>query len=326
MISKKIKIEYFIIILIIILIIVLYPVSLFSDNVSKIDNDKQHKVALILTGGAARGYCHIGVLSVLEEYNIPIDFIIGISMGSVVGGYYSYGYSINQMLEIARNFSLMSLVEIDRPFTGFLSGEKLENIFIKHVDFINIENLKKKLLIIATDLNAQKMVVFDHGPLYIAMRASTAIPGVFDPVLYKGMLLVDGGIFTNYPIDLAKKMGADIIIVSNVAVATTMPRSKMLNMILKAGSNFVEKNKSKLKEYPLNNKLNLKSILTRTMLIIEENQHISKNINMSDVDFMIEPVSDQIKPFDFYKVDEGYKLGRSATLKIIDKILDKLNR
>ena len=323
---KLIKINYSFVILIIVVAMMIFftPIDSFSDNVSNSHNFKRHKVGLILTGGAARGYCHVGVLSVLEEYHIPIDFIIGISMGSIVGGYYSYGYSIDQMINIARHFKLMSLIEINRPFTGFLSGDKLEKIFIRDVDHVNIENLKKKLIIIATDLITQKMVIFDHGPLYIAMRASSAIPGVFDPVKYKNMLLVDGGVLTNYPIDLARKMGADIIIVSNVAVATTMPRSKMLNMILKIGNNFIEKHMDKLKQQPINKNLNLKSILARTMLLIEENQHMSNNINLKNIDFMIEPVSDEIKPFDFYKVDEGYKLGRIATLKVINKIIDRL--
>ncbi len=304
----------------------LKPNDSFSDSIVSKNKRHKHKVCLILTGGAARGYCHVGVLSVLEEYKVPIDFIIGVSMGSIVGGYYSHGYSINQMLEIARSFKLMSLIDINKPFTGFLSGEKLEKFFIKYVDSTDIKDLKKKLYITATDLKTQKMVVFDHGPLYIAMRASSAIPGVFDPVEYKGMLLVDGGVLTNYPINLAKKLGADIIIVSNVSVTTTMPRSKMLDMIIRVGNNFIEKNIDKLREQPINRNLNLKSILARTMLLIEENQHISKDVNLENIDFMIEPVSDQIKPFDFYKVEEGFELGRTATLKIIDKIVERLQK
>ncbi|HHE64466.1 MAG TPA: hypothetical protein ENL09_00400, partial [Bacteroidetes bacterium] len=193
-------------------------------------------------------------------------------------------------------------------------------------DYTDIKDLKKKLYITATDLKTQKMVVFDHGPLYIAMRASSAIPGVFDPVEYKGMLLVDGGVLTNYPIDLAKKLGADIIIVSNVSVTTTMPRSKMLDMIIRVGNSFIEKNIDKLREQPINRDLNLKSILVRTILLIEENQHICKDVNLKNIDFMIEPVSDQIKPFDFYKVEEGFELGRTATLKIIDKIVERLQK
>ena len=100
----------------------------------------------------------------------------------------------------------------------------------------------------------------------------------------------------------------------------------MINMILKVGKDFIEKHKDKLNQYSINKKLDLKNILFRTMVMIEENQNISRKINMKNIDFMIEPVSGEIKPFDFYKVDEGYRLGRTATLKIIDKITNRLNK
>ncbi len=306
----------FVIITILFLLLSIVPFNSYSGD--------SHKVALILTGGAARGLCHIGVISVLEEYKVPIDIIIGISMGSIVGGYYAYGYSVEDMLKIAGDFRLSSLIEIEKPFTGFLSGEKLEKIFIRDVDFAKIENLKKKLLIIATDINSGKMVIFDRGPLYIAMRASSAIPGVFDPVLYKGKVLVDGGVLTNYPVNLAKRLGADTVIVSNVTVSQTMPRSRLVNRLLEIGREYVNSHKDKFMINKYNSELNLKYILFRTLLLIETNQRLSNNFSRNNVDFIIEPVSDEIKPFDFYKVEEGFMLGRKATLKIIDKIVEKV--
>ncbi len=321
---KEIFKRPFLVFLLAIFAVLLIQKDIYADAGTLPNKNNRHKVALILTGGAARGLCHIGVINVLEEYGVPIDLLIGISMGSIVGGYYAYGYSVDKMLEIARGFKLSSLIEIDRPFTGFLSGEKLEKIFIRDVDRVNIEDLKKKLLIIATDITDQKMVVFDRGPLYIAMRASSAIPGVFDPVVYNGKVLVDGGVLTKYPIDLAKKFGADIIIVSNVSVSQTMPRSRLVNRLIEVGREYVDRHIDRFMLNKYNRELNLKNILFRTLMLIETSHRIDKSVNLKDIDFMIEPVSDEIKPFDFYKVDEGYELGRKATLKVINGIVKRL--
>jgi len=288
-------------------------------------NSELPKVALILTGGAARGLCHIGVIKVLEENNIPIDMIIGISMGSIVGGYYAYGYTVEHMLEKARQFSLLSLIDLNYLSRGFLSGEKLQhNIFERDVDFARIEELGKPLYILSTDLITGSVYIFDHGPLSVAMRASSAIPGVFDPVVYNGRILVDGGILTSIPVFLAKEKGADIIIVSNVSVSRNMQRSKMANRLYRFALEYVERNRKKLEEKTRMKEQNILEVIFRTLLLIENNQGIGEGYDESLVDFTIEPVGNEIKPFDFYKVDEGYKLGREATEKIIDRIKERV--
>jgi NTE family protein len=138
-------------------------------------------VVLVLSGGAARGLAHVGVISVLEEYKIPIDLIVGSSFGSIVAGYYGYGYSIEQMLGFARKFTLWSLRDLRFPLRSFFNGDKEEDIFKRDIGDVKIENLKIPVVILAADLKKKEAVIFESGRLSIAMRASSAFPGLFDP-------------------------------------------------------------------------------------------------------------------------------------------------
>jgi len=302
----------------IIITILLLRVSIYANE------NKLPKVAVVLSGGAARGIAHIGVISVLEEYNVPIDIIVGVSMGSIVGGYYAYGYTIDEMLSKARNFSLKSLIDFNNPKDGFLSGEKEQAIFNRDLDDAKIEELEIPLIIVSTNIDNGKVFIFDKGPLKIAMRASSAIPGVFDPVYYNGNRLVDGGVLNDVPIDIAKKMGADIVIVSNVSAFRTMNKSKIAKKISDFTLNYVSENREKFNfEEKLSNN-NIISMLYKTLLLIEQNQKVNVKSNISDPDFLIKPLHNEIKPLNFYKVDEGYELGRKATLKIIDEIVARI--
>jgi len=289
------------------------------------DEKEFPRVALVLSGGAARGLAHIGVISVLEEYHVPIDIIIGVSMGSIVGGYYAYGYSIDEMLSKARDFSLKSLIDFNNPKDGLLSGEEEEAIFRHDLDDVQMESLKIPLVILSTNIDTGEIFTFNTGPLTVAMRSSSAIPGVFNPVYYNGYTLVDGGVLNDIPIDIAKDMGADVIIVSNVSALETLGKSLIAQKIYQFALNYISANKEKLifKDKLSNN--SMRSILYKTLILIEQNQKIDIKQKISRADFIIEPVHNEIKPFDFYKVDEGYDLGREATLLVIDNIVQKIN-
>jgi NTE family protein len=282
------------------------------------------KVALVLSGGAARGLAHIGVISVLEEYKIPIDIIVGVSMGSIVGGYYAYGYSAGEMLQKAKSFSILSLLDLNRTNSMILSGEKEEDIFRRDLGDTNIEDLGIQVIILSTNIETGEMFIFDKGPLSTAMRASSAIPGVFDPVFYEGKTLIDGGILDDFPIDVAKKMGAEIVIASNVSVLEMMDKDSVAKRVYDATFKLLKRHEEKLsftKYVPDDAILN---ILFRTFILIEKNEQFNLDRENPDVDFIIEPVNREIKPFDFYKADEGYELGRRATLKIIAEIVKKV--
>lgn len=179
------------------------------------------KIALVLGGGAARGFAHVGVIRVLEQEKIPIDMIVGTSVGSLIGAIYAANQNSFElewtafMLEKDHLFDFTVL----SAFTsmGPVKGDKLEEFVRSKVPVPNIENLKLPFAAVATDLNRGSRVVLDRGPVAKAVHASSAIPGVFNPVDYQGRLLVDGGVMDNIPISVARERGADIVIAVDIS-------------------------------------------------------------------------------------------------------------
>lgn len=207
--------------------------------------DNRPKVGLVLSGGGAKGFSHIGVIKVLEEEGIPIDVIVGTSIGSLVGGIYSLGYTSEQMEQLVRdqNWEQVLSDDVSRlylsphdqmlkqrylfslPFNsqrkltlpqGMIRGQNVLNLFCGLAANVPADADFTKFPIpfaaIATNLENGDEEVLDHGFLPTAMFASMAIPGVFRPGVHNDKLLVDGGIVNNFPVDVAKRMGADIII------------------------------------------------------------------------------------------------------------------
>lgn len=206
---------------------------------------ERKKVGVVLSGGGAKGMAHIGVLKVIERAGIPVDYVVGTSMGAIVGGLYSIGYDANALDSLVRcqdwRYLLSDMVEpqnqsmrerynqstylLSRPVIrttglaaegGLLSGHNLANLFawltVGYHDSISFDNLPIPFACVATDMVDYSEVVFRSGWLSQAMRASMAIPGVFTPVRIDSMVLVDGGLKNNYPVDVARGMGADLII------------------------------------------------------------------------------------------------------------------
>ena len=203
------------------------------------------KVGLVLGGGGAKGAAEVGVLKVLEEAGIPIDYIAGTSIGAIVGGLYAIGYDAADIDSLYRNQDWLFLLsdQVKRESETFLSKEEREK-YIVHIPLSkerkvslptgyvkgqNIFNLFSKLTVgyhqvddfsnlpipyrcVAVDLVDGKEEVLSSGSLPLAMRASMSIPGVFAPVEWKGKMLVDGGALNNLPVDVAREMGADVII------------------------------------------------------------------------------------------------------------------
>ena len=206
---------------------------------------RQQKVALVLSGGGAKGVAHVGVLNVLERVGIPVDIIVGTSMGSIVGGLYSIGYtarSLDSMMRVQDWDFLLSdkVYRYNLPFAereqedrylfsysfgphnmpgqpvGFIRGQNVNNLFtdltIGFHDSLDFRSFRIPFACVAADMMTRKEVVFDRGNLVLAMRASMAVPGVFTPVAVDSMMLVDGGVLNNFPVDVARAMGADIVI------------------------------------------------------------------------------------------------------------------
>ena len=224
---------------------------------------QRKKVGLVLSGGGAKGVAHIGVLKVLEEAGIPIDYIAGTSMGAIVGGLYSVGYSahaLDSMVRVQNWPFLLSdkVYRYDLPFSeketnekylislafsqkkglsvpaGFVSGQNIYNLFsnltVGYHDSISFHTLPIPFACVSANMVNGKQVVMDSGILPLAMRASMAIPGAFSPVLLDSMVLVDGGISNNFPVDVAKQMGAEITI--GVDLSTGLKDAEGLNSIM----------------------------------------------------------------------------------------------
>jgi NTE family protein len=179
------------------------------------------KIALVLGGGAARGFAHVGVIRALEQEKIPIDMVVGTSVGGLIGAIYASDLSSFDLewtaFQLEKDdifdFGVLNAV----AGMGFAKGDKLEAWVKSHIKTTNIENLKIPFAAVATDLNWGYKVVLDTGSVARAIRASAAIPGVFQPVQHQGKILVDGGVVDNIPISVAKAKGADIVIAVDIS-------------------------------------------------------------------------------------------------------------
>jgi NTE family protein len=173
------------------------------------------KIALVLGSGGARGFCHIGVLKVLEEYNIKPDIVVGSSMGAIIGGFYCAGMPIDEMINLANKINQATITDFDflpGKKLGFVNGNRVKAIFLKYLGDKKIEDLKIKYAAVATDILTGESVMITRGEVWKAMRASMSIPMYFKPFEYEGRLLIDGGVLYRLPIPQAYKLGADITI------------------------------------------------------------------------------------------------------------------
>lgn len=188
------------------------------------------KVAVVLSGGSALGFAHIGVLKVLEENDIPVDIIVGTSMGALVGAVYCCGVSLDEMQKFASKFKTTDFFDWNFNKSGLFSGKGVMRAINKMLPDTNIESLNKTFACVSCDLISEKEVVFRTGNLRDAVRASLSIPGVFVPKYLEDQVLVDGGVINNLPEDVAMKMGADVIISVDVLSKYHL-KSKPKNMI-----------------------------------------------------------------------------------------------
>lgn len=223
------------------------------------------KVGVVLSGGGAKGVSHICVLRTIEEAGIPIDYIAGTSMGAIVGGLYAMGYTTDELDSLVRHSDWDFLLS-DRPprkelspfqrerqerfvlniplsktakpeMSGFVHGRNLGNMLARLTvgfhDSISFDSLQIPFACVATNLANGEEVDMRSGVLATAIRASMAIPGVFTPVVSEGRTLVDGGLSNNFPVDVARRMGADIVIGTTVqrAFSDTMPAAGMQGVV-----------------------------------------------------------------------------------------------
>lgn len=182
------------------------------------------KIGLALGGGAARGFAHIGVIKALEAQGIVPDVVVGTSAGSVVGALYAAGNSGFDLQHVAMDMDEAEISDWAMPFfskgSGVLKGDALQAYVNKAVKNVPIERLKIPFGAVATDLNTGKPILFQRGNTGQAVRASSAVPSVFQPVKIGTHSYVDGGLVAPVPVKFAKEMGADFIIAVNISTQT----------------------------------------------------------------------------------------------------------
>jgi NTE family protein len=182
------------------------------------------KIGLALGGGAARGFAHIGVIKALEAQGIYPDIVVGTSAGSVVGAMYAAGNDGFALQKIAMDMDEATISDWALPLfgktSGVLKGEALQSYVNKAVKNVTMEKLKLKFGAVATDLNSGKPILFQRGNTGQAVRASSAVPSLFQPVRIGERSYVDGGLVAPVPVRYAREMGADFIIAVNISTQT----------------------------------------------------------------------------------------------------------
>lgn len=289
---------------------------------------KIKKVRLVLGSGGARGVAHIGVIERLEENGYEIVEVIGCSMGAVIGGMYAAGKMEDYkkwMISLTKK-KVFDLLDFTLTSQGFVKGEKL---FAQHLEVagkIDIESLRIPFTAVATDMIHSKEVHFTSGDLYKALRASVSIPGVFVPVVYEDMVLVDGGVLNPLPINLAKKKRDEII----VAVDLNARKNDKLQTYIKSKvkeekqnsdfKNWVDSILPKsFKDVGKNKEAQEIEIQSFSLLEMMNNTFSLTQDRLTDLmlelhkpDLLIEIPRDVCETFEFYRSKEIIEIGRKA--------------
>lgn len=249
------------------------------------------KVGLALSGGAARGFAHLGVLKVLVEHNIPIDFIAGTSAGSVVGSGFAAGLDIEKLIELGRKMSWFRMTGFSYSTKGILSSNSMGEFLRKSYPFTKFEDLPIPFAAVATDLESgEEVVLSKKGDLIAAVQASCAIPGIFRPIDIDGKQLIDGGVVAAVPTKAVRKLGAELIIAVDV---------------ISCGATY------------WGTPTTLVGIVFQSMMMLL--REVSKAHHYR-ADALIVPKIAHLRPDEIGKMDEFIKLGEEAALEKIDEI------
>jgi len=295
------------------------------------ETKERPKIALVLGSGGARGLAHIGVLKILEKLKIPIDMVIGSSMGALIGGAYASGLSATQIEGIACETNWLKVARILFPkrlqMAGLLDGGRVQDFLISLIGEKNIQDLNIPFACVATDIMTGDEIILNSGSVAESIRASTSFPFLFSPMKIDGRLLVDGGVVNPLPTNVARNMGATKII----AVITTSPIKRHFEKIksekitssnrimtainsssfYKRHSNYIEKENN----ISINSEENTITSLGIRQQMIQvgttmENMILNLRLDAEPADILISPNLDDIQFMDFTNAKDIIMLGQ----------------
>ncbi|WP_136419307.1 patatin-like phospholipase family protein [Herbaspirillum sp. ST 5-3] len=258
---------------------------------------RQVKIGLALGGGAARGFAHIGVIKALEAQGIVPDLVVGTSAGSLVGALYAAGNNGFALHKLALEMDEATISDWSVPFfskaTGVLKGEALQNYVNRTVNNVPLEKLKIPFGAVATDLHNGQPILFQRGNTGLAVRASSAVPSVFQPVKIGEHSYVDGGLVSPVPVRFAREMGADFVIAVNISSQPdAQPSSSNLDVLL------------------------------QTFAIMGQSIN---HYELKDADIVIQPRLGTMKGSDFPARNTAILAGEQATAALLPEIKRRLN-
>ena len=283
-------------------------------------------ISLVLSGGAARGLAHIGVIEELEKQGFEIKSIAANSMGAFVGGMYAMGklHEYKEWVVTLAKKDVFSLIDFTISSQGLIKGEKIFNKMKTFFPDKNIEDLRIPFVAIAADITNNKEVIFTKGSIYDAVRASVSIPTIFTPAKRDNTILVDGGVVNPIPLNRVKRIKGDILVASyvNADIPYNKPviskeEDERKNSVYKQK---VKEFKNKLNEIlPKNGKekLNYFTLLNKSTSLLTHSLSVM-NIEKYKPDMLINTSRYIAGAFDFFKAKELIEAGRVATRKSIE--------
>ena len=285
------------------------------------------KVALVLSGGGARGMAHIGVIEELEKHGYDIVSVTGTSMGSVVGAVYAMGKleEFKDWLYTLDKLKVFRLMDFTLSKQGLLKGEKVLNKMQEFMEDRNIEDLNIPYAAVAVDILNKREVVFREGKVYDAIRASIAIPGILTPVKSMETLLVDGGLMANVPVKYVQKNDDELIVAVEVNGGISMEKESTTKEAEEDHRFFLQKQLGGLYEYlGINNhpkgeeKLGYLDLINRTISLMTHEMGLLL-LDKYPPDILIEVSGERCGIFDFYKAEEIVERGRMAAFKVLQE-------
>ncbi|MDO8886499.1 patatin-like phospholipase family protein [Candidatus Oleimmundimicrobium sp.] len=289
------------------------------------------KVGLVLSGGGAKGVAHLGVLKVLEKENIPIDMIVGTSIGALIGGIYASEMNIEEMEKIALNMNwkqLLRLTDLTKPTTALVNGQKIENFINSLVNNKTFDDTRIPFAAIAVDAISGKEAILTRGHVTDAIRASISTPVVFSPVKRGNKLLIDGGVINPLPADVARKMGADVVIAVNLLTEAST-KNRFSHLPETSNRKIVTKEVTK-KGFPeivysrmitsVKKRFRPPTVFQLAMRAVDLMQRELSEAKLKYASLVIAPQVEDVSYYDFSKAKEIITLGERAAEKAIPDI------